>query len=184
MTPQTDLELIELFRQGNVQGFNELVRRYQQKVYWVARRVVGSHDDADDVVQDVFIRVYNALNTFRSESGFYTWLYRITINVALNSLRTRKGKSFFRFEDLVEQPESDEEQPDTQIEKSEYQKALERAIERLPAKQKLVFTMRYFDDMSYDEIALILHRSVGGLKANYFHALKKVQEYVKRELQQ
>lgn len=184
MTPQTDLELIEVFRQGNVEGFNELVRRYQQKVYWIARRIVGSHDDADDVVQDVFIRVYNALKTFRSESGFYTWLYRITINVALNFLRTRKGKSFFRFEELVEQPRSEEEQPDEQMEKSEYQKALEHAIERLPAKQKLVFTMRYFDDMSYDEIAGILHKSVGGLKANYFHALKKVQVYVRRELQQ
>jgi RNA polymerase sigma factor (sigma-70 family) len=183
MAPQTDLELIEEFRQGKIEGFNKLVRRYQQKVYWIARRIVGSHEDADDVVQEVFIKVYNGLNSFRAESGFYTWIYRITVNVALNFLRARKVKYFFRFDDLLEQPRDTEAGPDEQVERGEYQKVLERAIERLPAKQKLVFTMRYYDEMSYEEIANVLHRSVGGLKANYFHALKKVQEYVKREMQ-
>ncbi len=183
MTPSTDLELVEEFRQGQVEGFNELVRRYQQKVYWIARRIVGSHEDADDVVQDVFVRVYNGLHSFRSDSGFYTWIYRITVNVALNSVRARKVKMFFHLDDIVEQPHDEGARPDDHVELHEYQQALERAIERLPAKQKLVFTMRYVDEMPYEEIAKVLHRSVGGLKANYFHALKKVQIYIKREMQ-
>lgn len=181
MSSQTDLELIEVFREGKVEGFNELVRRYQQKVYWIARRIVGSHEEADDIVQEVFIRVYNGLASFRSESGFYTWIYRISVNVALNSLRARKVKQFLRFDDLIDQPWSDDDRPDKQVEESEYKKVLERAIDRLPAKQKLVFMMRYYDEMSYEEIAGVLHRSIGGLKANYFHALKNVQEYVKKE---
>ena len=104
MSPQTDLELIEVFRQGKIEGFNELVRRYQQKVYWIARRIVGSHEEADDIVQEVFIRVYNGLTSFRSESGFYTWIYRISVNVALNSLRARKVKQFLRFDELSINP--------------------------------------------------------------------------------
>src|ERR1041385_7055551 len=79
MAPKTDLDLVESFRNGDISGFNELVGRYQEKVYWIARRVVGSHEDADDVVQDVFVRMFKALGGFRGESGFYTWLYRITM---------------------------------------------------------------------------------------------------------
>jgi RNA polymerase sigma-70 factor (ECF subfamily) len=183
MAPSTDLELVESFRQGHVEGFNELVRRYQQRVYWIARRIVGSHEDADDVAQEVFVRVYNSLHTFRSDSGFYTWVYRITVNVALNSLRARKAKMLFRLDDLVEQPHDDNARPDEHVERGEYQTMLERAIDRLPAKQKLVFTMRYVEEMPYEEISRVLGKSVGGLKANYFHALKKVQSYIKREME-
>jgi len=180
MTPRTDLELIEDFRQGRVEGFNQLVRRYQEKVYWVARRVVGSHEDADDVVQDVFLRVHNGLKDFRSESGFYTWIYRITVNVSLNAIRTKRVREFLRLDD-AEQLEH-EDRADTRILEDEYKVLLQRAIERLPAKQKLVFTMRYFDEIPYEEMATLLKKSVGGLKANYFHALKKIQIYMRREL--
>jgi len=181
MAPKTDLELVEDFRQGRMEGFNELVRRYQEKVYWIARRVAGSHEDADDITQDVFVRVHHALKEFRSESGFYTWLYRITVNVSLNAVRAKKIKEFFRLDDVAEPADDEHERPDSHLLKNEYKAALEAAIERLPAKQKLVFTMRYYDEMPYEEMAKVLNRSVGGLKANYFHALKKIQEYVRRE---
>ena len=182
MAAKTDSELIEEFRRGNVEGFNELVRRYQEKVYWVARRVLGSHDDADDVVQDVFVRVYEALKDFRGESGMYTWLYRITVNVALNTLRKKKFKEFVRYDEMAEQFDTEYEHADAKVLKEEYQTILRRAIDRLPAKQKMVFIMRYYDEIPYDDMAKMLKKSAGGLKANYSIALKKIQEYMKKEL--
>ena len=182
MAATTDLELIEEFRRGNVQGFNELVRRYQEKVYWVARRIVGSHEDADDVVQDVFVHAYEALKNFRGESGIYTWLYRIAVNVALNALRKKKFKEFIRYDEYAEELETEHEHADAKVLKEEYQTILQRAIERLPAKQKMVFMMRYYDEIPYDEMAKMLKKSAGGLKANYSIALKKIQKYMKKEL--
>ena len=182
MAGKTDLELIEDFRQGNVEGFNEIVRRYQERVYWVARRVVGSHEDADDVVQDVFVRVYDALKNFRGESGVYTWLYRIAVNVSLNTLRKKKIKEFIRYDEFAEEFGTEQEHADTKILKEEYQTIFERALNQLPPKQKLVFTMRYYDEIPYDEMAKMLKKSAGGLKANYSIALKKISEFMKREL--
>ena len=179
--PKTDTELIEDFRAGHASGFNEIVRRYQERVYWVARRVIGTHEDADDVVQDVFLRVYEALKGFRAESGLYTWLYRITVNVSLKALRKKRIKSFLRYDEMEDDLESEDQRSDTDVLKREYQTILERAIDRLPAKQKMVFMMRYYDEIPYEEMAKILKKSVGGLKANYFHALKKIQDYVRRE---
>ncbi len=180
MASKTDLELIETFRRGDISGFNELVRRYQEKVYWIARRVIGSHEDADDLVQDVFIRVYDSLKDFRGESGFYTWLYRVTMNVSLNALRKRRIKEFLRYEEVEETLVSNDEGTHAAVLRKEYEQILEEAIDRLPPKQKAVFMMRYYDEMPYDEMAKILERSVGGLKANYFFALKKIQEYVRK----
>ncbi len=182
MAPKTDLDLIEAFRNGDISGFNELVGRYQEKVYWIARRVVGSHEDADDVVQDVFVRMFRALGGFRGDSGFYTWLYRITMNVSLNAVRSRRIKDFLRYDETAETGSDEVELPDAAVLRDEYRTILERAIKRLPAKQKMVFIMRYYDEMPYEEIAKILKKSVGGLKANYFHALKKIQEYVRKEM--
>ena len=182
MAPKTDLDLVEAFRNGDSSGFNELVTRYQEKVYWIARRVVGTHDDADDVVQDVFVRMFRALKGFRGESGFYTWLYRITMNVSLNAVRTRRFKEFVRYDETTETRAEDVDLPDAGLLRDEYQTILERAIQQLPAKQKLVFSMRYYDEMPYEQMAKILKKSVGGLKANYFHAMKKIQEYVRKEM--
>lgn len=178
---KTDLELVEEFRRGNVGGFNELVRRYQQKTYWTARRIVGSHEDADDVVQDVFLRVFRALARFRGESGFYTWLYRITVNVSLNTVRIRKVKEFIRYDELLDQRTDTADRPDDPLMRKEQETMIERAIEQLPPKQRAVFVMRYYDEIPYEEMARMLHRSVGGLKANYFHALKKIQRFIRRE---
>jgi len=180
MPSRTDLELVEAFRNGDLTGFNELVGRHQERVYWIARRVMGKHDDAADVVQDVFVRMFKALKGFRGDSEFSTWLYRIAMNVSLNAIRAKRVKDFIRYDDTIES--RSEELPDAELLRNEYQTVLERAIQRLPPKQKLVFMMRYYDEMPYEEMAKLLKKSVGGLKANYFHALKKVQEYVRKEM--
>ena len=182
MASKQDLELVEEFRQGRIEGFNELVRRYQEKTYWICRRILGIHEDADDVVQDVFVRVYESLKNFRGDSEFYTWLYRIATNVSLNALRKKRLKEFVRYDEAYEEYLPSSAQTDDFALQQEYQTILERAIERLPAKQKMVFIMRYYEEMPYEEMAKVLNKSVGGLKANYFHALKKIQEYVRKEM--
>jgi RNA polymerase sigma-70 factor (ECF subfamily) len=180
MIDSTDLELVELFQNGNETSFNELVRRYQEKIYWIARRFVNDHDQADDIVQEVFVKVYSALKKFRGESSVYTWLYRITVNVALNALRKQRIRDFVRIDEYFEKADDENEQPDVLFEKEEEQKLIEEAIAKLPEKQKAVFILRYHEELSYEEISLILKTSTGGLKANYFHAVKKIGEYISR----
>ena len=180
MTGREDLELIDLFRQGNESAFNEIVRRYQEKIYWVARRFVNDHDEADDVVQEVFIKAYDALKDFRSESGLYTWLYRIAVNMSLNVVRKRKVREFLQLDTLLGEEQSSEDRPDEELERSEHRTLVQEAVDKLPEKQRAVFVMRYYEELSYEEIAAILKTSVGGLKANYFHAIRKIGEYVKR----
>jgi RNA polymerase sigma factor (sigma-70 family) len=180
MNDSNDLELVELFQKGDEASFNELVRRHQEKVYWIARRFVNDHDQADDIVQDVFVKAYGALKQFRGESSVYTWLYRITVNVALNALRKQRIRDFIRIDEFFEAADDENEQPDTIFEKDEQQKLVEEAIAKLPEKQKAVFILRYHEDLSYEEISHILKTSIGGLKANYFHAAQKIGEYVNR----
>jgi RNA polymerase sigma-70 factor (ECF subfamily) len=180
MTNSSDLELVELFQNGNEASFNELVRRYQEKIYWIAHRFVNDHDQADDITQDVFVKIYSALKNFRGESGFYTWLYRIAVNVALNAIRKQRLRNFIRIDEFFETADIENDQPDIQVEKDEQQKLIEEAIANLPEKQKAVFILRYHEELSYEEISLILKTSIGGLKANYFHAAKKIGEYVHR----
>jgi RNA polymerase sigma-70 factor (ECF subfamily) len=180
MTDRSDLELVQLFQKGDESAFNHLVLRYQEKVYWVARRFMNDHDSADDVTQEVFTKAYKSLSEFRSESSVYTWLYRITVNIALNSLRRQKIREFFRTDELFETADRENLTPDEAVEKQEEQTLIEQAIARLPEKQKAVFVLRYYDELPYQEIAKLLKTSVGGLKANYFHAVKKIQEYVRR----
>lgn len=180
MTERSDSELIELFQNGDESAFNHLVLRYQEKVYWVARRFVNDHDGADDVTQEVFCKVYESLQEFRGESSVYTWLYRITVNIALNSLRRQKIREFFRIDEMFEMKDEDAVAPDEALERQEQKALIEEAIAKLPEKQKAVFVLRYCEELPYEEISKVLKTSVGGLKANYFHAVKKIQEYVKR----
>jgi RNA polymerase sigma-70 factor, ECF subfamily len=180
MNVSNDLELVKLFQEGNEASFNDLVRRYQEKVYWIAHRFVNNHDQADDIVQEVFIKVYRALHDFRGESSVYTWLYRITVNVSLNALRKQRVKDFLRIDELFELPGEESERPDERYEKVEQQQLIEEAIQLLPEKQKSVFILRYYEELPYEDISKILKTSTGGLKANYFHAVKKIGEYLKR----
>jgi RNA polymerase sigma-70 factor (ECF subfamily) len=180
MSALKDLELVELFQKGDEASFNELVKRYQEKVYWIARRFVNDHDQADDVTQEVFVKIYSALKEFRGESSFYTWLYRITVNVALNTLRKQRIRNFIRIDEFFETASDESEQPDKIVEQNEQQKIIEEAISKLPEKQKAVFILRYYEELSYEEISHILKTTIGGLKANYFHAIRKIGEYISR----
>jgi len=180
MTSRSDQELVEDFQRGNESSFNELVLRYQERIYWVARRFVQDHDNADDVVQDVFCRAYEGLGKFRGESGIYTWLYRITVNLALNAVRRQRVREFFRIDEILDIKDEHGEQPDEHLEKKEQKQLIEQAVAQLPEKQKAVFILRYYDEMPYEEISKIMKTTVGGLKANYFHAVKKVGAYINR----
>jgi RNA polymerase sigma-70 factor (ECF subfamily) len=180
MTERSDAELIEDFKRGSETGFNELVRRYQERVYWIARRFLPNHNDADDVVQETFVKVYEALGSFRSDSSFYTWLYRIAVNASLNALRRKRIRKQLHLDDLLEEPAATQERPDVAVERSEERRLIDEAVAQLPEKQKRVFVLRYFEQLSYEEISKIVHTSVGGLKANYFHAIRKIENYVRR----
>lgn len=148
-------------------------------MYWIARRLVNDHDQADEVTQEVFVKVYRTLSNFRGDASVYTWLYRITVNVALNSLRRQRVREYLRIDEFFELP-SEEEQPDKIVERDEQKIIIEEAIANLPEKQKAVFILRYYEELSYEDISKILKTSVGGLKANYFHAVKKIGAYVSR----
>lgn len=181
MGPLTDLDLVQQVRNGNRQAYTELMRRYQQRVYWVARRIVGNHDDADDVAQEAFVKAYLALGDFRGDSSFFTWIYRIAVNLSLNTVRKQQVMNYLRQSPVISSVLPAADNPHAELEFKETHSRLEQAVATLPEKQKAVFVMRYFEEMSYDEISDVLNTSVGGLKANYFHALRKVQEYLKDE---
>jgi RNA polymerase sigma-70 factor (ECF subfamily) len=181
MEQRPDHELIEQVRNGNRQAYTQLMRRYQSRVYWTARRIVGNHEDADDVAQETFVKAYTALGDFREDSSFFTWLYRIAVNLSLNAVRKRQLVTYLRESEIINRffPASDN--PERDLEFRETESMLERAVAGLPEKQRAVFVLRYYDNLPYEEISSILKTSVGGLKANYFHALRKVQERMKNE---
>lgn len=182
MRELTDGDLLAHCRNGDRQAFNELVRRYQDRVYWVVRRIVGDHEDAKDIAQDTFIRAFHALGDFRGDSSVYTWLYRIATNLGLNHIRKRRVRQFLRLEDVQETADHTGGSADAGMERDEMRTLIERAIAHLPDKQRAVFILRYYEELPYEEIARILKRSTGGLKANYFHAVRKVEEYVRRAM--
>jgi RNA polymerase sigma-70 factor (ECF subfamily) len=177
-----DSELINAFKNGDIRGYNEIVKRYQQQVYWIIRKMVNSHDDADDLTQEVFIKIYSALNDFRGEANLFTWLYRIATNYSINHMRKVKIRNTVSFEIVKEPIESDDRKSDEAIDEEERRKVMIQAIETLPAQQRAVFNMRYYDELSYEEISNILNKSVGGVKANYFHAVKKLGDFLKTKL--
>jgi RNA polymerase sigma-70 factor, ECF subfamily len=183
MTHDDELELVERFHAGDEQAFNILTLRYQEKIYWVVRRLISDHDEADDIVQDVFIRAYHSLKTFKGESSVYTWLYRIAVNLSLNEIRRKKIRKTFSLDDsAAEQHSTDDDTPSEALERQEQSLMIKKAIDLLPEKQKKVFVLRYYEELPYEEIAKIVKTSVGGLKANYFHAVKKIGEYLKHEM--
>lgn len=180
MVELDDKELLELYHSGRKeQMFNELVRRYQKRIYWVARRMVKRHEDADDIAQDVFVKAYSALENFRGESNIYTWLYRIAVNLSINHIRKQKVRNAVELDEYLPFLAKDADQ-DSKIVRRENVSLIESAIGTLPEKQRAVFIMRYYDEMPYEQISAILGTSVGGLKANFHHAVKKVAAYVKK----
>lgn len=179
MHEYTDDELIELFSNADKKhyAFNLLVRKHQEKIYFFVRRMVVDHDDADDVVQNVFIKVWSNLDSFRADSKFYTWLYRIAVNESLSFLKSKRLRSYLSLsspEAMIVKALHD----DVHFDGTEIQKRLREAIIRLPQKQQVVFNMRYYDDLSYNEMSEILGTSVGALKASYHIAAKKIEYFV------
>lgn len=179
MQQYTDDELLEMFQEGDNPdyAFNLIVRKYQEPVYWHVRRLVISHDDANDVVQDVFVKAWKGLGKFRKDSALYTWLYRVATNEALSFLKKRKLRYFLPLVDVSRQLEETME-ADVYYQGSEMEKQVQKAILSLPEKQRAVFNLRYYDEMKYEDMSEVMGTSVGALKASYHHAVKKIEKYI------
>ena len=177
----TDREILSLYRSGQQQkAFRELVDSYKERLYWHIRRFTCSHEDTDDLLQETFIKIWAALPSFREEARLYTWIYRIATNEALNFLRKNKIRALLSFEPIDANilKKIDE---DTYFDGNELQRELMKAVQKLPEKQRLVFNMRYFDDMKYEDIAEILNTSSGSLKASYHHAYVKIKAELEKK---
>ena len=178
-----DTVIIESFRRGNEKAFNYIVLKYQKKIYWLIRKMVIDHDEADDLTQEVFIKLYDSINSFRGDSKFYTYIYKMAMNHSLNHLKKRhimfskKGD----FSKEIYNLKSDEKNSDEIYDNYKKTKNLEEAVLLLPDKQRAVFNLRYYENLTYEEISNILNKSIGGLKANYFHAIKKIEEHLKKK---
>jgi RNA polymerase sigma-70 factor (ECF subfamily) len=171
-----DEHIINLCREGEFElAFNMIVDDYSERLYWHVRRFVCSHEDTDDLLQDIFIKIWNSLSSFRGDSQIYTWLYRIATNETLNHLRKMRRENAVSF-DVVGEMLATRIDEDPSFNGNALQRELHKAIQRLPEKQRLVFNMRYFDELRYEDIAEITGTSVGALKASYHHAYNKIKE--------
>lgn len=175
-----DRELISELKQENTRdlAFHRLVKLYQERLYWHIRKILLNHEDTDDVLQNTFIKVWKSIGNFREESSLYTWLYRIATNESITFLNSKKRRNLLPLNDvsdyLMENLTSD-----PYFDGDKLQMKLQQAILKLPEKQRIVFNMKYFDEMKYEEISKILDTSVGALKASYHHATKKIEEFIK-----
>jgi RNA polymerase sigma-70 factor (ECF subfamily) len=174
-----DKELLELFRDPSQRerAYTAIVKKYQEKIYWHVRRMVVDHDDAHDVVQNVFIKVWKGLDNFREDAKLYTWLYRIASNESLTFIEQQKKRQIVSFED-AQSGLADRLKADKDFDPNKLEWKLQLAIQQLPEKQKLVFSLRYYDEMPYEDMSRILETSEGALKASYHHAVKKIEEYI------
>lgn len=179
--PKENEQLVERLRQPEScrEAFNEVVRSYTEPLYWQIRRMVESHDDANDVLQNTFMKAWQSIENFRGDAKLSTWLYKIALNESLTFLsRERKRDNLSIDEEegrLVNLIESDE-----WVDGDELARELRKAIASLPEKQRMVFNMKYYDDMKYERMSEILGTSVGALKASYHLAVKKIEKYFSR----
>lgn len=176
----TDREITDTLKSGRQdEAFEHIVNSYTERLYWHVRRFVCSHDDTNDLLQDIFLKVWTALPSFRGESQIFTWLYRIATNEVLNHLRRQRFRALVSFESaaLMLEKKIDE---DIHFNGNELQRELHKAIQKLPEKQRIVFCFRYFDEMKYEEISEITDTSVGALKASYHHAYNKIKDELQK----
>ena len=180
LTDRSDAELLLEFRnpQTKERAFTAIIKKYQERLYWHIRRMVVDHDDANDVLQNVFIRVWNGLENFKEESQLYTWLYRIGTNESLTFIENRKKRAAVSLSD-VETGLSNQIKADKHFDPNRLEWKLQLAIQQLPEKQRIVFLLRYYDEMPYEEMSRVLETSEGALKASYHHAIKKIEDYIK-----
>jgi RNA polymerase sigma factor (sigma-70 family) len=181
MADLSDKEIMTLFREkeSSDTAFNLLVNKYKERLYWHIRKIVIDHDDADDILQNTFVKVWKGLENFREDSQLYTWLYRIATNESLTFLKQKRTKFFLPLVD-VERELSSTLESDEYFNGDEIQLKLQKAILTLPEKQRIVFNMRYFDEISYEDMSGILGTSVGALKASFHYAVKKIEKYLDR----
>ncbi len=181
-TTPSDEHILRLLQSERTyeQGFRLLVRAYGKPLYWHIRRLVLVHEDADDVLQNTFIKIYRGIERFEGKSKLFTWLYRIATNEALSFLESRRRQQAASLDDgedsLVRRM-----QADPWFDADGLQRRLYEAVARLPEKQRAVFNLRYFEEMSYEEMARIFNTSVGALKASFHHAVKKVETYIREQ---
>jgi RNA polymerase sigma-70 factor (ECF subfamily) len=177
---EADREILRRFRDPNTrnQAFNELVASYSRRLYWHIRKILIDHADSDDVLQNVFIKVWRHLDSFKEDSQLFTWLYRIATNESLTFLSQKKKRAGIPL-DAVSEFLANDLQNDKYFKGEEIQAKLQRAILTLPDKQRIVFNLRYFEEMKYEQMSQILETSVGALKASYHHAVKKIEEHLK-----
>lgn len=171
--------LVKELKQKDTQAkaFEVLITTYKERLYWHIRRIVLDHDDADDVLQNTFIKVYRNIDKFKGDSKLYSWMYRIGTNEALTFLKTKSRKLGVSSDEFIERKANTLE-ADVYFEGDAIQLLLQQAIARLPEKQKLVFNMKYFEELKYEEISEILETSVGALKASYHLAVKKIEGFL------
>ena len=174
-----DNELIAEFKSGNKRAFNALVNKYRERVYNIIYRMLRNEDEALDLSQDVFVKVYKSLDKFRGESAFYTWLYRIAVNLSINYVKRNKHRKFEDVQTYAFKLKTKHENPQQEYEKIELKRAIEKAMHNLPNKQRAIFIMRYYENLSHKEIAEITGKSIGSVKANYHHALQKLKSELK-----
>lgn len=182
MSKYTEQELLSLFRKEGSENyaFNLIVEEFKERLYWHIRKIVIDHDDTDDVLQNTFIKVWKGLPGFREDSALFTWVYRIATNEALSFLKQKRTKYFLPLTN-VERQLSESLESDDYFNGDELQLKLQKAILTLPEKQRIIFNMKYYDEMKYEEISGILGTSVGALKASYHHAVKKIEKYVSED---
>jgi len=180
LTVLNDTELLLQFREPATKekAYTAIIKKYQERLYWHIRRMVVNHDDTDDVLQNVFIRIWKGLETFREDSQLYTWLYRIATNECLTFLDQQKKRASVSLSDL-ESGLSEKIKADENFDANKLEWKLQLAIQQLPDKQRVVFQLRYYDEMPYEEMSRVLDTSEGALKASYHHAVKKIEEYIK-----
>lgn len=179
MSLTSDTELLAQFRQSPTRekAYTTIVRKYQEKLYWHIRRMVVEHEDANDVLQNVLIRVWNGLENFREDSQLYTWLYRVATNECLTFLEQQKKRSSVSLSE-VESGLENKIKADKHFDPQKLEWKLQLAIQQLPEKQRIVFSLRYYDEMPYEQMSRVLETSEGALKASYHHAVKKVEDYI------
>lgn len=177
---QDDKALLAIYRDPATRekGFTYIIQKYQERLYWHVRRLVLDHDDANDVLQNVFVKVWKNLEGFREDAQLYTWLYKIATNECLTFLEKQKKNNSISLSD-VETGLSNTLKADAQFDPNKLEWKLQRAILGLPEKQRIVFNLRYYDEMPYEEMSRVLDTSEGALKASYHHAVKKIEEFIR-----
>ena len=178
MTDETVLITQLINAKSKDKAFRELISLYKERLYWHIRKIVISHDDTDDVLQNTFIKVHKNIDKFNQESKLFSWMYRIATNEAITFINKRAKERKVDISELHDQLAATLES-DVYFNGDEIQRILQNAIATLPQKQQLVFNMKYFDELKYTDISEILETSVGALKASYHHAVKKIERYIK-----